>query len=350
MKASRCSALVAASALALGCGAGSITVDQYEAGLASATCSALNGCGPVASFLLSDCVAKWQPALAVPIDAALADRRVRFDGQQAKACIDALATAPCAFPRACDEVLQGNVAPGGACRTNYDCAAGTCDSLDQVCPSTCRASAEGAACPCDARLGLTCVGNTCAKLQPRGAACAATEQCQDGLACHGTCQPPIGLPCNDGFECPPHDYCYRGPDTSRVATCQPLLQLGAACAAGEECDFGASCVAGACVALSEQGAHCGPGGPFCKRGLSCAAATSTCVVPPTSGPCSAGCDLRASICDNQSQACVAKLADGASCVSGLECVNLACNSSSPAATSGTCATPLTLELASCAAH
>lgn len=71
------------------------------------------------------------------VEASIVAGRVKYDGVKAKTCVANLPGAPVcatywdqgpAYPAACDDVIAGTVATGGACTTGWDCA-----SLDDYC-------------------------------------------------------------------------------------------------------------------------------------------------------------------------------------------------------------------------
>jgi len=112
--------------------------------------------------------------------------RIAYHGDSARRCLDTVAALPCAQWGAdeelarfsdCLHVLEGLVAPGGACSRSAECANGFCDTTG------------AGVCVARPKLGEYC----------------PSELCSDGLAClhdpttgaQGVCQPPIA----DGASC-----------------------------------------------------------------------------------------------------------------------------------------------------
>lgn len=129
--------------------------------------------------------------------------RITYDGDRARACIDAAAGLGCsAYSRveaatyvACDEpFIIPQVADGAACSQSYECtsgycSAGTCAPLPAAGDPCAGPCAHGLQCSYDA----TAMANTCQPLLANGGACAGDSQCAsnhcDGSMC--TDRPPV---------------------------------------------------------------------------------------------------------------------------------------------------------------
>jgi hypothetical protein len=181
------------------------------------------------------------PALQSAID----DGRVDYDASQVEPCLEELEGIGCDFASAraltrgvCEKIFTGTVAIDGACDVDEEC--------------------EGQA---FCQKGTTCPGRCTALLGP-GDACAADDQCEDGLSCakldqvcaeEGTCVAPV----EEGSVCGGN--------------------VGGNCAAGLAC-IGADEMTGAAgtcmgaddVFVGELGEPCDlKTGVLCKSPLSC---------------------------------------------------------------------------------
>jgi hypothetical protein len=290
----------------------------------------------------SGCKAYMGPQFAVvnfnaPFAAALAVAKgtAQFDQRQAGDCLTGLANLDCdqdlqlgvAPPRSCAGVFSGNVADGGTCIDDVECAEGsTCViSSTENCDGRCAPMRAGDCrtkddCPADqycagASLqgaGLSTPGR-CEMLVPPGAApgdvCGRPVQCGDGLVCAGGPAParcttittakmgeacggyPFFSPsCADGLACVPSD-------DGKTSTCLPAAKLGDPCTAVLQC-----------------------GRQYGLRDLVCdVAGTHTCVHRSSTGTCQIigredTCDPATSHCDAASGTCQPTLAVGAPCV------------------------------------
>lgn len=283
--------------------------------LAEATCAREQRCAPVRLIrehgeeqeCVDDLVLQWSTRASVIAAAVAAGRSARRDGAL-EACLDALATAPCAGG-ATDEVcrlFQGLVAPGSACLISEECRSGYCDGDGDRC-RTCRAFAPYCSPdePCAPNLvcdydvcvprraagdrcgngagacgpGLVCWGQplTCQRLGSEGEACidtgagldtcdrgrglrCVTERCVQGRVA------PSGDVCGAAAvaACAPGSYC----DDSGL-TCEPLLDVGAACTDHTRCVRGARCDinTGQCRAFMGPGERCDEW--LCRSDLLC---------------------------------------------------------------------------------
>lgn len=173
-----------AALLVAGCSGGApIARADFAAAFAEAACSAQARCAPMAACLAAQCRA--QAVVAPAAD---------FDPAAARACVDAVANAPCApgGPYAVDETvclrvvsLPPGLPAGAACNIHQQqCGPGLICSDGGVCLAP---AGAGAACQFDADCvaGFVCVEGRCASLRRAGAGCSVDESCAPGLYCAG---------------------------------------------------------------------------------------------------------------------------------------------------------------------
>jgi hypothetical protein len=250
----------------------------------------------------------------VAMEAEVAAGRLSYDGDRARACVDAWKAATCdaldGVGPACDGILGGNVANGGVCLDDVECATGHC-RVDASCPGVCTAyvgldgdcSAAGAKCAPD----LYCrIGRCAAPPAPakQGEACV-TRSCASGL------------------------YCDPG-----TKTCAPNKKSGSCADAPDACASGYACVdSGTCAVYRGRGEHCGVDA---RCGLGWACIDGICGPAPGVGSAcavnQAGIDCsNAAYCDTSgaTAVCRARKPGGATCTDYAECQSFAC-------TAGTC--------------
>ncbi len=206
--------------LPIGCGGSDEDADSaadFSARYAGAWCSLQARCCQQAGGMPEGgCEAGAESLIAMVAEEAQATGAT-WDGAAAERCLDAVRNADCALPErilqleladACDDVWQGVVPPGGACRSEVSCAK----------PEV----SDGAS------AAVSCVNSTCVQAvrQPIGAPCSAdgTLVCDSLVA---TCQ---------------------------AGSCVALPELGQACSG--ECRAGAECSNGVCVSLLADGEAC----------------------------------------------------------------------------------------------
>lgn len=207
----------------------SVAFERYCAELTNAQCLAAQRCGTLSRSIdcgkpyvvTGDCLGPYQEAFVA--------RTLRYDGVNAKKCVDATREASCSsvgVPERCWSVAVGTGKEGEPC--------GTCG--------------EGLYC---LRAGAASCG-TCAVREPepqrmlpkRGEACTS--------------------PLADGEGCVADSWCQSN-------VCVARAEVGEACGV---CVLGASCLDGVCVADAEAGESCVE--RRCFNGLSCI--DGTCVV------------------------------------------------------------------------
>jgi hypothetical protein len=226
---------------------------------------------------------------------------VRVDSAKAASCVAAFqsATAACTdlevtfSSSACQGAITGTVATGGACFTDVDCAAGTCDT-SVACPGVC--------------IAFLTAGQPCS---------TSKAICGPGLACDGatgTCKQlsATGGPC----PCLPGNYCDSG-----TVTCVARKTSGP-CTSLDQCAFGTICAQGQCTPFVGVGATCVPSAAAtaCGLGSYCDPGTTKCVAWPVIGQSCAVFSLcQTGYCDTGTSICTALKAPGASCASPIEC-------------------------------
>lgn len=244
--------------------------------------------------------------------------RVHYDASQVSACLAAIDGIGCGFQTTrtlmsehCNLVLEGDVALGGNCALDEDCAGvAFCKRNGESCPGTCSAllganesctsddeCAEGLACPdsvsrCVApgRLGEACGGTgdaVCAAgliCLATGTAAGAPRECGDPeelfVAQLGDdCDPEAEILCVDDLACAivlPLEV------EPRFRCMQLVTTLGDGCTFGapSQCPKGSYCsglditagdIEGSCAALPEDHDACNMegGGATCSDGLIC---------------------------------------------------------------------------------
>ena len=164
-------------------GGGSIPVDELPAKYATAVCTALQNCiGPAAFSLFlggANCVDLTTKRLENGTFALMQQKitagTIRYDGNKAQACFDALSGLTCdgllqRDQPACLAALDGVVALGGDCDINEECAGSAiCQSSTGACPGKCVALlSAGLACSADGDCasGLQCSSETSLCVSP----------------------------------------------------------------------------------------------------------------------------------------------------------------------------------------
>jgi hypothetical protein len=313
----RTGALISVLAMTMAaCSGGGPSVEyaDFDQALSQAKCQRAARCG-----LFPDedsCNANARVVPDTSLAAAIAAKAVKYDGQQAKQCIDATAKQGCDStgadvhlpPDACVKMLTGTVAGGGNCSINAVCASGTCvlptecpEPSQGCCVGACRPTqapaAAGGSCvqDYDCQTGLVCGADaTCHKPGAEGDDCGSDPECGDGLGCIGATPDQTGI-CRTlphiGEECP-YLRCaeinLRCDGTSH--TCVAYGLPGDTCPTGSECAPNLECNAMTkmCELLPQLGAACDDecgGDSFCQFGAN-DAPPGVCVAPyPNTQPC-----------------------------------------------------------------
>jgi len=294
-------ATIVLTAMLGGCGAGAVELADYAAATRGAYCSHLQTCGVVESV---DACLKINTGFDFAINgldlrlsasrrAAIAEGVVRYDGENAKHCLDALgASRGCdptteisrVRPDECLAIFTGTLHGDDACARNDECISRQCDvpeCEDACCTGACvgdepPARAQlGEACDvaqCDN--GLFCDVDTaiCIALKPQGGFCVSIAECRFGLYCNqaGECVgnlPTLGEACSG----PCRDEGTQCSNSSR--TCVKVGLIGAACEMSSDCSPFYVC---------DATRHCSAGAPIgagCSADQRCADAGAFCEIP-----------------------------------------------------------------------
>lgn len=322
-----------------------LTVDEYLAAARDAMCNRFVQCGEIESLDVCKATGLSElnslPAIA-SVRAAFATGRATFDGNKARACVDALVAQGCdneaaasrATPRVCLQVARGTVPMNQPCAVNEECVTQFCSPVDATCDQGCCLGSCGIDVPLNGGEGEMCVFFTCGdglycdqevdykcrRLLPAGAHCSRAttarsyEECDYGYMCRldspssGTCVPVPGLgePCTSicrdvGTVCHP---------TARI--CVPVSKAGDSCAQGQysplcgsfnQCD-----ASGHCAPPAPVGAPCTSLCPSPNQYCAPAAGTTstrTCQLLADDGePCDADVHCASGHCDTTAGTCV----------------------------------------------
>jgi len=305
--------LVAATLLAA-CGdhGPSIALEDLYAETVRARCDRLVRCGLVTSP--ETCTAYFRTPDENALHAAIAARKIRYDGADALRCLDALAAQPCdetsrevrAPIEACERMLRGTLAVGAECSFDAECSSGSCDAPpclpDTCCTGKCLATHTAAAgAPCtidDDCVARTFCGpqRTCAPLSGRGQPCRVDANCDYGFACIGASD------LEDG-------------------ACRAMPLLGESCPYMRCAELGAVCnSAQLCVPIGLPGAPCMTG-LDCSPLLECGADGRCADAPHLGEPCAISCAGEAWCSQGR---CVAPLENTTPCTADNQCASLYC--------------------------
>lgn len=304
--------------LVAGCGGGSVDLEDLPAELESSQCEAAVRCGGMPDDATCAASVEFDGIDVATTEAAVEAGTIKYDGDEARKCVDQFASNDCTFPglhsqddSPCDRMFTGTIAVGSACNIDLECE-GTafcaafdpaCDPNVACCAGTCTAGITivplGEA--CSAQQGLFCEANTfckvgadsavCSALGKEGDGCDALDGCEDPLYCNlhaggepAVCTKPPGkgadcniddlIPCGDARE-----FC-----DAATAKCVARLDIGQACAPGTRCVGFAACVSGTCVADPKAGETCVDRvEPLCLGTMECA--NGVCALPPPGASC-----------------------------------------------------------------
>ena len=305
-----------------------ISLDDYAAARRDAACAHAVACGEVADVATCRTTALGNPDhISASLRAAVEAGALTFNGANAEACNDALASRSCdvtsqssrVAPAACATVFAGTVDDAGACASGAECLSQVCDV--PVCTTRCCTGVcVGGERPAHAALGASCEATacedtaycddalTCVARKGVGAACIQSTECQFGLDCGGDGQcaalPAPGQPCDgacrdEGTTC-----------SSTTQTCVPVVLAGAPCEMSSDCSVYYVC---------DATLRCGPGlalGAACLAGQRCATPGSFCDAPvgevqgscarakPVGAPCAFDLACESRTCDRGTQVCV----------------------------------------------
>ncbi|HEU4732086.1 MAG TPA: hypothetical protein VFT22_29530 [Kofleriaceae bacterium] len=274
------------------CGSDPVATDDYPAAARDALCRYFARCGDAegtdacksanlqgAVFLSGN-----EAYLSASTQAAIAMKKIQFDGDSARACLDALAGRSCDLtsqsgrvePEACRTVFRGTLHDGEDCALDDECGSGFCNvpTCELAC---CTGACLGDAAPPRARDGESC----------------EVARCEDGLYCD-----------------------------QLTATCAGLKQVGETCLSSVECDFGLDCDldAGTCGPLPTLGDACT--GACRDEGTTCSSASHTCVkVGLVGDTCSTSLDCSPLYRCDGTKRCSAGLPLDAACTAGQLCAD-----------------------------
>jgi hypothetical protein len=307
--------LVLTTAVGVACGGDTVSVDDYAREARDATCRHLVACGEI-----EDIETCRRLDIGVRIELSATDRaavdmgRIRFDGENARRCFDALADRSCdatsesnrVVPDACHNILLGTARGGQICTDGAQCISRHCEVA--VCDAACcTGTCVGDSAPARAKAGESCefaacedsafcddAIMTCVTRRPRDAFCTQSQECAFGLDCvqGGVCAtlPTLGQACtsqcrDEGTVCGSTgvcvvakldgEICGTSADCARVyrcdasKQCSPGLALGVPCSPAQRCaDDGAFCD----VPTDEQFGVCAlpkPDDSACQRDEQC---------------------------------------------------------------------------------
>jgi hypothetical protein len=295
---------------------GPLEIDDLQDAIFDAYCSLHVKCGLIED--LATCRSlRLTENFGDDIVAAVHAGKVVFHSDRAAECIARFQTT-CDVARqiqersppvACDEMLTGTVAAGGACALDAECTSQVCDvpsCPEQCCTGTCVGStppvrphvgescADSSSCIdsfCDSTSGL------CTAYLADGSACATGEECRSGFCPAEVCSPRAepGQACGQTAPCRDiGDAC-----SSTTMTCTPYGLTGDPCAAASDCAPIYKCDAATskCVLGSRLGDPCGAG-DICIDRSYCEPTTLTCTTRKSDGqPCTASAQCESGRCD-----------------------------------------------------
>jgi hypothetical protein len=332
--------LVIATIVLTGCGPGSVALDDYAIATRGAYCSHLETCGVIES--VETCLATntgfdftingLDLRLTASLRAAIEAGKVRYDGDSAKRCLDALgATRGCdptaeisrVRPDECLQIFNGRLGADEECARDDECISRQCDvpGCEEAC---CTGACVGDTPPVRAQLGESCEvaecdnglfcddgTATCVALKSQGGFCVSIAECRFGLYCNqsGECVgnlPTLGQACSG----PCRDEGTQCSTTSRV--CVEVGLLGAPCQMSSDCspfyvcDAGNHCSAGAPIgAPCSVSARCADVGAFCD--IPGGEGSGTCAPLKAEGEvCDAGTACQSGTCDTTTRQCIAE--------------------------------------------
>jgi hypothetical protein len=237
--------------------------------------------------------------------AAVKAGRIKYDGDQARTCLDALSSRSCdvttasyrGYPEACLSALRGTSHSGAPCADSAECISQSCE-IPACGMACCTGTCRGDDAPIVAKIGASCATNLCdqdAFCDPASMMCVVLKR--------------LGESCEDGFSCADGLYCLPSSNT-----------CGSLPGPGERCD--------------RDGCR--------ERGQHCSTTTKTCVnVGLLDDPCSSGEDCSPFYVCGANRQCSEGIALGAPCTRSDRCAGaeLAFCDIPDNATMGTCTMP-----------
>lgn len=306
-----------------------VAVDEMAAAYKEAYCAYLARCG-----LFPDqatCIAATLsvvPTLDPNVIAAVHAGRIIYNGNNVKACFDAVANDTCdstdengrTRTSACGAYFHGTIADGGDCMLDQECVSQVCSGGDTT-NSCVRGRCVGDLAPMFVPIGLgeSCssssqcgdgaycdtVTNVCTTLKTNGSPCTGGPECGYGLGCAGstgarTCQPLPGLGETCRLDLPCRDDGHYCDTATTPATCKQIGVAGATCTTSMHCSPYYRCdnTAGSCVTLPTRGQSCSSVGRCFDADTYCASNTLTCDDTLADGmPCEADLECQSATCD-----------------------------------------------------
>jgi hypothetical protein len=343
-------AITSISALATGCigddddgdPSNYIAIADYEQASKDAFCTFYAACGlfpDKASCLGADLYDTLLAGYSPRIVEAVYAGRVRYNGTNVKACLDAIAARSCdrteqtsrvSIPE-CFDVLSGTLASGEGCLLDEECISGQCSGNDEESCSMGLCTGDAPPVRTPAAIGQPCsslngcvtgaycdtVTDTCLALEPLGTACTSDAECDYGLGCTG----PFG-----------------------ARTCNTLPAIGQSCATDSVCrDVGTYCDSGTqlCTQVGLAGATC-TSTIACSQYYPCDFSMGQCNQGPALGEsCSSSqrCFSADTYCNPSTSTCTELGQNGETCDSGDQCASGFCSFSTGIA--GVCGNPMT---------
>jgi hypothetical protein len=221
------------------------------------------------------------------------------DATQGAGCIDALEAVACedlfgnSFPDACR--LQGSLAIGSACGSDWQCASGVCNFDSSQCGQCADPVPENGDCTTNKRCahGLNCnTSNRCVRPGRRNDPCATASPCVLAFACiEGVCSDPLpsasacdpaALSCNllAGGNCLP-DLATGDNFCRETILSEPGSMCGFFNGTIYQCKGDAMCTGGFCEPRPKAGQACDPQMPLCVQPATCQG-TQCVIVDPAS--------------------------------------------------------------------
>lgn len=276
----------------------SVPIEDLAKEYAGAICQHYATClGPALPLYFGDedCVKMITRQLADTIFAglpSLTPSTFEYHADRVPACLDALRAAPCKefspIPDACDEALEGKVAPEGDCTHPAQCMRGYYCKVSAGCPGTCTQKPIAGQ-PCANKVcaeGLYCDGTVCAE-----------QVTTEGAECRGGVAPECALDmiCLGAFGKPGHCAKIASLFTSKLVDATCNWDIGPLCADGLRCEllspleFNNKTFNGKCVQQKAPGAACRVAIPdVCPKDYYCPSVEGFCKpLPEADYPCAA---------------------------------------------------------------
>ncbi len=309
--------------LALGCsGGGGSTAGDLKEKYSDAICRYYVRCSVAPDD--ATCRASLESDVAVSLSQlsdAINAGRAKYHADKADACFKVIGGQSCstqalsgmATQTACENVVEGTIAVGGACLISGECVSQSC--LKEKCSEACcmgvcgeKKAKQGEGGPCQSSSDCVAGGFYCSRTGTGPGVCRArvavgqpcpdTSGCVQGAFCAGTsptmrtCQsyPKDGESCAMWPVCDnPASFC-----DSPVRVCKTRSKVGEPCSSANQCVSFATCVNNICVRRPLPGEACAAvdagaiAGPRCLTGTCTGGVCVARTVPACSGNPDAG--------------------------------------------------------------